>query len=224
MYGYGSGSLRTDVPFAQDAASNRLLPMIINVWNLRFLHGETVTNAPPVIEASLTWGKVDPNDPTSANKIVGTVTNKGAAPLRDIIVRVIKGAAKVEAEQLAPGATLLVDQVLQYSDVAFTTGGIFRINQMTIYGVEEGGAGRDLKANEFPKAGFDWYWSLCDLAAERSQNLDRLMERRSDLAVVYAEAVDPAPAVTITDPTAKQQHWQFVRALVPITIDNGVKR
>jgi hypothetical protein len=45
-----------------------------------------------------------------------------------------------------------------------------------------------------------------------------------DVACIYAEVEDPLPAVTISDPTAKQRHWTVVRALVPITTHNGENR
>jgi hypothetical protein len=220
-YGYGN-SMRTEVPFGQDAVSNRLLPMIINVWNLRFLNGQTVTTAPPVIDASLAWAKADPGDPKSANKVVGTITNKGSVALRDIIVRVGKGALRVDSPgPLGPGDHIDINQPFKYDDDAFTS--TYHSGDAALpIRYSPDGTNRQLKPGEFPATSIASYWYLGDLAVDRSQQIDRLLSERPDVACVYAEGLDPQPAVTITDPTARQQHWQVVRALVPIS--TGEKR
>ena len=52
-YGYGRGVVRT-LSFHQGGSDNVPDPMTINVWNLRFLSGDTIERAPPVLSASLT--------------------------------------------------------------------------------------------------------------------------------------------------------------------------
>jgi hypothetical protein len=211
-HGYGR-SIRNDVPFAQDAVSTRPVPMVINVWNLRFLQGQTLASAPPLIEASLRWAKTD----SGQNKVIGSITNRSSATLRDIIVRVSNGSTLLSGEDILPGATLRVDQPFQYSDLPFSTvpqeSG--RRDTAIFYGTIDG-ATRMLLGNEYPLTHVEWYWSIFDLQ-QHSNRADGLLPRAADVAFIYAECVDPQPAVTITDPTAKQQHWQFVRALVPIS-------
>ena len=169
-------AIRNDVPFAQDSASNRPLPMVINVWNLRFLQGQTITGAPPVIEASLRWGKTE----SGQNKVLGTIRNNTSTALDRVSIRVGNGAAALP--RVGAGATVDIDQPFRAETAAGGSTELFR--------------------------------QLCDLDP---RNVDQVVTDRADVACIYAEASDAQPAVTITDPTAKQQHWQVVRALVPIS-------
>jgi hypothetical protein len=150
---------------------------------------------------------------------VGTITNRAGAPLRDIIVRVSGGSLLIRGDPLPPGASLQLDQQLQYTDMPYRTVAqeAGRRDGVAWYYAHVDGTQRPLIADEYPQTASEWYWSLFDLGAQRSRSIDELLSGRADAACVYAECVDPQASVTITDPTAKQQHWQFVRAVVPIS-------
>jgi hypothetical protein len=201
----GPSGLRRDVPFAQDASSTRPLPMPVNVWNLRFLQGQTLEPAPPVIEASLSRAPAKPGGAAQLDRVVGTIVNRGKHPIRDVIVRAQGGGVAWVKGPVAPGEAMQIDQPLTEAGEMF-------------------GGTTDEQPADNPSAyrpPFETttptYWLLADLAPERSRRVDQLIESRGDLACVYAEVVAPQPAVTINGGGAVEQHWQVVRALVPLS-------
>ena len=51
---YGGGSnILTEVACHQDYRGNRPLPMLINVWNMRFIEGQEIGDEPPMVQAQL---------------------------------------------------------------------------------------------------------------------------------------------------------------------------
>jgi hypothetical protein len=189
---YSSGNMRTDVPFAQSARGNHPQPMTINVWNLRFLLGESISRGPPVIEASL---RLEAHAESGA-RVVGTITNKSASPLRNLCIRSKPGEGpaqdgvppwhftRLEGMKIDPGATIAVSAVLG--------------------------------ANWGSPDNTEIWGYVPDLALDRSQAIDRQLSARDDILCIYAEAENPVPAVGLSDPTARRQNWQLIRALVPV--------
>jgi hypothetical protein len=96
------GGLRSDVGFHQDYQGNRPEPTLVNVWNLRFLQGETIASGPPVIDASL---KID------GNRIVGTITNRLPRPLRDLVILTKTGHYAI-SQSLPPGESAQIGATL----------------------------------------------------------------------------------------------------------------
>jgi hypothetical protein len=191
--------MRTEVPFVQDTTGNRPAPQYINVWNLRFLAGASTSSAPAVIEAALARVRIDPADESSPQKLTGTITNRGSAPLRGMMIRVRNASVAIGGPPLLPGETVQIDHPLHSNDA------MFRLAHQP--------------ANPWvPAAGespIDGYWEMTNLSSS-AERIDRLMRDRTDLACVYALAVDPTPGVTIGSPDARQKHWQVVRAVVQL--------
>jgi hypothetical protein len=60
------------------------------------------------------------------------------------------------------------------------------------------------------------YWNWCDLAGLRSERIKQILADSSEVACVYATVENPPAAAKLANPGALEQHWQVVRAIVPL--------
>jgi hypothetical protein len=191
QYYYRSG-MKTDIDFHQDYRGNTPEKMRINVWNLRFLTSDSTTSGPPMLEASLRIESRGSNE----KHVVGTIRNLTAGTLKDLSVRTPEGYAILDRTVIAAGTAAEIDRPLHKPPAPTTQYGPY-------------GAYADTQA-----VGGE---HLFRLSMERSSRIDRLLQARRDVAVVYADCGE-VPVVAPLAPTPSQQwHRQMVRALVPLT-------
>ena len=191
---FGGGGLRIDIACHQDYRGNRPLPMLINVWNMRFLEGTDSAQAPAMLSAKLTAGE---------KEIQGTVTNESDVPVKIVALRTKRGVFRVN-EQLPPGGSLNVSGKLTLRDNAFASSRPSQQDAWRYYNQQSG-------ATTQPVAS-----SIVELSAIRSDRIEQVLNDRSDAACIYAEFSSPTPRVKLNDDTAKRDQLGFIRALVSL--------
>ena len=204
-----------EIGLVQDGEGNRLSSdpafggMFINVWSLRFMEGEV---ADPADEAPLLKADLKRvSDGSGSDRIVGTITNLSAVPLRNVSVRTNAGVVKPSEQEIKPGQSCAVDGPTHLADTLKPPENV----QYNYYYY-----GQHYNS---PYAGGEEHLSLlkatCDLAAKRSERIERLLAERKNLACVYATCETPAPVVKLSHGNkrpAVEKHWQIVRALVEL--------
>jgi hypothetical protein len=190
-----------------DSTGKRLPMMIVNVWNLRFMQSELGDPGAqlPAITASLNLEKVG-----GQMRVRGIISNRGPLPVQGISIATKTGVARVFTP-IAAAQTLPIDAPIETS--SFTAVDISQYQPYT-YGYNN-------QPNPYSSFGEElgFIVAATDMAADRSQRMLELMNSRDDLACIYALVNDAAPAVKLEqeDKTApKEQHWQVIRALVPL--------
>jgi hypothetical protein len=190
QYYYRSGR-KLDIDFHQTYKGNTPEKMRINVWNLRFMSGETTVSAPPLIEAELRQEA----RAARSNFVVGTIKNVSSLPLKDLLIRTPDGFCLLDKATIAPGQSLAIDQRLQKTPPPTTQYGRF-------------GSYNDVNA-----VGIEQYFRL---ATERTSRIDRRMQTSKDVVIVYAMNDDvPAPGGLNPAPNI-EKHQQMVRAVFPL--------
>lgn len=210
FYGYRRSA--QEITFAQTYRGSRPDPMVVNVWNLRFMLGTSTTAAPGLIEANL---KVERRQVGGEPRrhLVGTVTNIGTEPLVNVAVRTQAGWARLFASsatdtqpaqpmRIEPGQTAQVDAML-----TATAGPQTYNNDWRQRGYP--GNAPQLDPNRLWDQGGD-------LSMRRTDRIEQWVNERPDLACVYAECEKPAPVIEMEAAEPIQQHWKVVRALVPL--------
>ena len=206
FYGYRAGVGR-EVPFHQTYRGNRPDPMVVNVWNLRFLKGRATKPAPPLVEADLSV--VRRGEGAAANRLVGTVKNVGPAPLKNVAVRTKEGICVFELRapgmnRIEPGQAVSVDAVIDPemqpkerdpNDPRYGYPGYMALPPM-------------LPTRMWEAAGY--------LAARRTEQVRRWLAERDDVACVYGEFEKPDPVARLKGAAPLEQHYMVVRALVPL--------
>ena len=215
-----------EIALVQDAVGNRLhsdLGMTINVWSLQFMEGELNDPAsePPVLKADLR--RIDEGN--NNVRIVGTITNLSGVPLRNISIRTSAGVAALrmttgastrpseQADTIAPNETVTIDTPVQLADTLKPPESV-HYQYYNYYGQQY-----QNPYAEGNDATLGLLKATCDLAAKRSERIERLLAGRKDLACVYATQETPTPAVKLkhgNDRPPLEKHWQIVRALVEL--------
>ncbi|HEX8522254.1 MAG TPA: hypothetical protein VF669_08350 [Tepidisphaeraceae bacterium] len=196
---WSSSGIQIDIPCHQDYHGNRLLPLPLNVWNLRFVEGATYATENALIETNLSV-KHDPELKKKA--VTGTITNRSNLTLKNIIIRTDEGVTHVAKSDLAPNETAVVKVAFDPKDKQFQTwqsNGPQRYwNQNTAH------------ANSTTVA------AASDLAAGRSGDIEKLIKKYKDTACVYAEYDAPPATVNLVQQAPRQHHIGVLRSLVHV--------
>jgi hypothetical protein len=212
---YGYRRSGQEIVFAQTYRASTPDPMVVNVWNLRFLSGESTTAAPPLVEANL---KVvtRPVQGKPRKYLVGTIRNVGLEPLTNVAVRTQAGwvrpfTASSDTQpatplHVAPGQTANVDAL-----------------------VDPAPPPEPVAANDWQRVRYPHYVSNVaqidrtrlwdqggDLSMRRTDRIEQWLTERADLACVYAECENPSAVVDLKGGQPIEAHWKVVRALVPL--------
>jgi hypothetical protein len=191
---YNRSGIRTDIDFHQDYRGNVPTPMTINVWNLRFLTSDTIETGPPLLEADLRYDDRRPRQ----DQLVGTIKNVSNVTLGEIWLRTSNGYCIVSGT-LPPGASLDVNQRLSIAPRPTTQYGPY-------------GSYTDIEAQ-----GIEQYFRL---AIERTSRIDRLIQSKANVVVVYAASSDATASAQLQPAPTVQRHQQMVRAVFPLRRDN----
>ena len=213
---YGYRRSAQDVTFAQTYRGSTPDPMVVNVWNLRFLRGETTTASPALVEAKLRVQQRQTNGRMTQH-VAGTITNAGLEPLVHVAVRTKAGWARpfasrgatqpAEPVRIEPGQTVEIDAMIDTTAPAVPSG----------------------QANDWRRMRYPYYGDAVaqidrnrlwdqggDLSMRRTDRIEQWVTERDDLACVYAECDKPPPAAELAGSRAVEAHWKVVRALVTL--------
>jgi hypothetical protein len=191
---YGShGGVASDVVFHQTDQGNAPEEMLINVWNLRFLREESTRSDRPMIDAALTYG---PASPDGRPRLKGVIRNLTGTALTNVHVRV-KAGQSPEIDRIEPNGAVNVDTSMVLADNEVHSGP----------GVNSAVSAANL-------------WRVAgDLSATRSRGVE-LRLGTEQFACIYAYCAAPQPPAVLreaADGLAEQQHYEVVRAVVPLT-------
>lgn len=211
FYGYRRSG--REIAYAQTYRGSTPDPMAVNVWNLRFVAGESTTASPPVVEARLRLEQREVGG-RPQKYLVGTITNVGPEPLANIAVRTRAGWARLfdpagetrpaEPMRVAPGQTVDVNALIEAAPAAASAEEL-RQARNPYYGQNVAQIDR---SRLWDNGG--------DLSMRRTDRIEQWVGERDDLACVYGECEGPAPTIELKEGPAIQQHWKVVRALVPL--------
>ncbi|MEO6436069.1 MAG: hypothetical protein ABIP55_09940 [Tepidisphaeraceae bacterium] len=194
---YGASGLQLVLDFHQDYRGNRPTPIVINVWNMRFIEGADHSPAAQTIDAKLR---------RNGNRVIGTISNRGELPLSALRVRTQRGMATIKAT-LAPGQSTEIDAALDGGDRSLLT--TRPTSQEPYYRMNRQQAG----PTSLPSA-----ITLNGIADRRSQRIDQVLADRDDVAVVYAEFESnaPPPRIGLNVENPNVSHRGVIRTLVPL--------
>ncbi len=215
-YAYGRAVSRP-IEFHQDDKGSVPLPMTINVWNLRFLQGESHQRSKAVIDAKLTWRskatRIRPNVERSTPTLTGTITNVSGAVWSNLWLRTSFGVYQLApGTNLAPGASAPVDLALEnnleWSQQQGPTRNSRYGQQRTIIAespisLVKAAVQLDARRDEAIEGLLAGSWSTSDAAGE-------------SIALVYALSEQAPAAATLADQHPIEKHWQVIRAIVPV--------
>ncbi|HEV8290805.1 MAG TPA: hypothetical protein VGP94_02730, partial [Tepidisphaeraceae bacterium] len=192
-----------------DSVGNRLPAMIVNIWNLRFMQSELgdPTSQLPLVSAALQFVYLGRGE----MRIRGTISNRSTLPLAGISIATKSGVARVFTP-VAAGQTMPIDALIEPS--SFKAVDISQYQPYSYSGMDQ----QNPYASFGEELGF--IVAATDMAADRSQRVLELMSSRDDLACIYGLINDAPPAVKLEHEdksTPKEQHWQVIRALVPLS-------
>jgi hypothetical protein len=192
----GGGGLRIDIPAHQDYRSCRLLPVLINVWNLRYFQGMDFDPAPGMLEADLSLS----GGPGKLGTITGKITNRASWPISGIKIRTSRGVAAVPLA-LLPGQTLPISLSI-LEDHAFEPPPKEGNNKFARWQQRSGSTTQPAIA------------TAADIASGRSDRIDQLLALYPDTACIYGEISADPGAMRLSAESVKQSHWCVVRSLV----------
>ncbi len=222
-YGLGGGGVRTDVGFAEDSRGCRPTPMVVNVWNLRFLRGEQSLDGPGAVAADLRVVRKG-----KSPRLVGTITNRSGEALEGAVVYLEQSRARLAAT-IGPGETVAVDSPLldaaeiekieptpnpqnpPYAMAAVPTEAETKAGPPPLVMFRPtvlGAPGPDRSPNAVGLT-----TAACDIADGRSGRIEAMFKSGAPVAVVYAVAETPAVA-GLTVPGAIERHRTIYRAVV----------
>lgn len=195
----GGGNMLSEIVCHQDYRGNRPLPMLINVWNVRFLEGQQIADEPAVVQAQLARGARG-----SGRTIAGTITNRAAVSMNNILVRTRDGVIKLDGV-LEPGASMPVSGTLVKDETLTATTQVSNQNYW-----------RDAQ-QEFPTSR-PTAQTINGVADLRAIRIDQQLAERDDVACVYATYErPPGERLKLTDvENPRTAHVGIVRALVPL--------
>ncbi len=192
---YGGGNMRTEIDCHQDFRGNRLLPLLINVWNVRFLEGAEFSPAGPMLQASLS---------KRGDHIVGgSITNRAPFKLTNIRLRTHDGILNVPGE-IEPGATLEVGGALDGGDKSLVA--TTQVSDQDRWQMYQ----KELPTSR-PTA-----TTLNGVGDLRARRIDQQLRDRDDIACVYADYEAALERLTLDVEGAKEAHFGAVRAVVPL--------
>jgi hypothetical protein len=135
--------------------------------------------------------------------ISGTITNRGTTPLSNVLVRTKNGFATVAPGPVQPGESVTVN-------------GVTLDPKNKMFGRDEN-ANRARIMRMRPRDDHQPDVSIvADLAADRAVAIDRILDKESNAACVYAEFSNPPDDVRLNVEGAKTIHAGVVRALVKL--------
>jgi hypothetical protein len=190
--------------------------MVVNVWNLRFLKGQSTQPGPALVTADL---KVvtSTQDGKTRLRLVGTITNTSERPLKNIAVRTQAGWAQPLARsdgtaasapiRIGPSETVTIDAAIDTTPPPVSTRDP-NDRQAIRYPYYGGNVVKIDPARLWDQGG--------DLSMRRTERIDQWISECDDLACVCAELDTPDPAAGLKDRQPIQSHWKVVRALVPL--------
>lgn len=200
---YGGSGLLTEIGCHQDYRGNQPLPMLINVWNLRFLKGEDTTPAQGLIVANLS---------RHGDAIEGTIENRADFAMTNVTIRTSDGVirytggddGKLRAVgEIPPHASVSISGTLSKSDQSFTTTKPSPANNW------QGPA--DYAATTQPSVP-----RSADICIERTDRIEQMLKERKDIACVYANFQAPPDDVKLDEPELHQMHTGMIRAIVQV--------
>jgi hypothetical protein len=193
---YGSSGLQLELDFHQDYRGNRPIPMVINVWNMRFLEGADITPAPPLIEASLRRA--------GSGRVTGQIFNRGEMALTALRIRTREGMGTLSGLSIAPGSSGTVDVRLRDDRSLVATQPTAQDPWLHRY---------QQQPTTQPNA-----VTLNGLSDQRTKRIDQMLADREDVACVYAEFErTTAPArIRLNVQNPNESHRGVVRAIVPL--------
>jgi hypothetical protein len=193
QYGYSRGGIKTDLNYLQTYRGNTPGPMLINVWNLRFIEGEQIATAG---EAGVIEAKISAPGNMS---ILGTIKNRGTMPLRDVTIRTKSKMCVLEGN-IAPGQTVTLKEELKPTNTIDYESNGYYYNEN--YQRTSDGAIR--------------YDNAADLSLSRSRRIERLFTERSETAEIFARVDGMEAPNPLHEPGAREDHRQIIRALVTL--------
>ncbi len=195
----GDSGMKSPLEMVQDQRGNRPPSspgMFMNVWNLRFLRGESFEPAPRLIEIKLS---------RTAKGLGGTLKNLGPEPLTDLAIRA--GAGWVELPgTIAPGETYAVDAKIQPGD-PITDSQAWIENDRWRRVAESKSVIAPTRAMR-----------IAEMSQRRSAAIDRLLKSTPQVACVYAMSQPPAGPASLPAPDAIGKHWRVIRAVSPLEV------
>ena len=193
---YGGSDFLTAIPCHQDYRGNRPLPLLINVWNVRFIEGHEIGEEPAMVQAQLALAP--------GRRIKGNVTNRAPFPLKNLVIRTRDGVATPTGE-IEPGATMQVDATVVKDKSLLATTQVSQQEQWQLYT-------QDVPTTQPTPQSIN---GIADLRAIR---IDQQLAERDDVACVYATyAAPPGERVRLKDVIEpKSAHAGVIRAVVPV--------
>lgn len=204
---YASDALPTAVETEQDYRGNRPLPMFVEVWNYRFLHGQAGEPGPPSLDAKLSRA--------SDGTIIGTIRNtSGSECERPIYIRTRASVFRVDIALPTSGEAVNIDGKCVPVDPNDPVLKVAQDNDV-YYNAQPAAAVQ--KQKEPPLAATPLAL-LGGLASDRAGLIDQLLRNDPDrTAAVYAMFIGATPPAKVADASAKVEHHQLVRAVVKLS-------
>jgi hypothetical protein len=189
-----SDTMLTEIPCHQDYRGNRPLPMLINVWNVRFIEGQELGEEPAMIQAQLA--------PAAGRSIAGSITNRAPFALKDILIRTRDGVAAIKGT-IEPGATMQVSGPLVTDKTLASTTQMSNNEAWGLYSQEVP------TTRPSPQ-------SINGVGDLRAMRIDQQLNDRDDVACIYA-TYEAAPGervklANVQEP--REAHVGVIRALV----------
>jgi hypothetical protein len=209
----------TDVFLGQDGRGTLPGSMTVNVWNLRFMQSELgdPSSVAPVLKADLRRvGAVG----AANERIIGTITNLSAMPLRNVRLRTKRGSVVLRPGNTSGTDSTNVEVLKPHEALRVDFASASMLYPESEAEVKAGQLHAYARANGTPIAeqAPSFLYATCDIQVERTDRVEELLQR-TDLACIYAESEDVAPAVTLEHKNgvpAREKHWQVVRAIVEL--------
>jgi hypothetical protein len=197
-YYRGGGGMLTELPVHQDRRGTRPTRLRVNVWNLRFLEGFDYSARPPLIDAKLAV-----RESNGERRLVGTISNRGADPLTNLVIGSSRGTATLRDLRVAAGQTVPIDVPLDTArlELQAPPPRQYRTRQPWETAPEQAAVHPNM------------LWSG-DLGVQRSDKIRALLDAGN--LCILAEQVDPPAAVKLNAEGALEKHAAFVRAIVPV--------
>ena len=164
---------------------------------------------PAVIQASLQYVKKGPDGKA---RLVGTIANLSAAPLTDVLVRTGSGHV-ILPEPIKVGGTANIDLPLNTDEREIQA----RVDEQYQYRYYNRSSANPYSKGSLGSIGLGL--ATCDIAINRSRQIEAILGQRPDLACVCAQSQGVAPAVKLMQAKeyrAMEQHYQVIRALVEL--------
>ncbi|HZL38607.1 MAG TPA: hypothetical protein VFC78_25085 [Tepidisphaeraceae bacterium] len=211
----GGGGLKLDMDFHQMRDSNTPEPMLVNVWSLRFLRGDQIAAAPPMISAKLSI-EPDASNKLGRKRVTGTLTNLMDRPLRDFHVMVKDGTGDLKLYAIAAPSTAPAGDAAELAEIPAhaTVRVTASIAPEAVAATQYAGAYYQ-QAQGVPEESQLWK-TASGLNARREVIMKSLLST-GKFAIIHAQAVKPPPVAKLMgQPEAIEANWEFIRAVVEL--------